>query len=340
MDLFDNTSLLIGPETVVTVSNQIMMFSDQGVVAVTETGVNIMSRPIERDLLNLIGLDRSSVENLSFAISYESDRKYILYTIKNASGTQAEQAYVFNTFTNTWTRWDYNARHGLVSPVDDKLYYANNESDFLSKERKDYSNTDYADYVKGVEITAISADGLTLTLDTIDDISKGDLIYESANAYSLVDSVDVDTLTVTMAWVGDFTSGAGRQHLAAIAGVVEWVPYTGANPGMLKHFREATVLFKNQPSLEMNLDFETDISAGDETVDISATPSLAWGFFPWGTEPWGGVAARRSYRTYVPREKQICSQMNVSYRCSVAYSEWKLEGISIIYEMMSERLSR
>jgi len=340
VDLFDNTTKLIGPETAVTISNQIMMLSDQGVSAVTETGVNIVSRPIERDLLNLIGLDSSSVQNLSFAVSYESDRKYILYTIRTAGGTQAEQAFVYNTFTNTWTKWTYPARHGLVSPVDDKLYYANASQTYLFKERKDYTFSDYADYLKDVEITAISVDGLTITLTNVDDITAGDLIYQAANAYAVVSSVDSDTFEVTMAWKGNFTTGTGRQHLKAISGLIEWVPYTGANPGYLKHFRESTLLFKQQPMQQVTCEFRSDISGGPSDVVITVSPSVAWGFFPWGDEPWGGTLARRSYRTYVPREKQICSQLNVKFNCAVAFSEWKLEGISLIYEMMSERLTR
>ena len=340
VDLFDDTAQLIGPETAVTVANQIMMFSDQGIVAVTETGVRTMSRPIERDLLDLLGLDRDSMETNSFAISYESDRKYIFYTIKNAGGTQAEQAFVYNTFTNTWTKWDLTARHGLVNPVDDKVHYGKEASDFLRRERKDFSSTDIADYVKDVEILAISADELTLTLDNVDDIERGDLIWQTENIYSSVASVDTDNLQVTMSWVGEFTTGAGREHLAAINGIVEWVPYTGANPGVLKHFREASILFKRQPILETSLSFGTDISSAKERVTITATPSVAWGFFPWGSEAWGGLASRRSYRTYVPREKQICSQMNAVFQSKVAYSEWKLEGLSIIFEVMSERISK
>src|SRR5690606_33655051 len=51
--LLDNSSNIIAPDTAVVLSNQIYALSSQGVVTITETGVGIISRPIEDIILKV-----------------------------------------------------------------------------------------------------------------------------------------------------------------------------------------------------------------------------------------------------------------------------------------------
>ena len=55
VDLFDSTANLRSPETAVVLSNAIYALTDQGVVQITETGVSVISRPIEDQILDLFG---------------------------------------------------------------------------------------------------------------------------------------------------------------------------------------------------------------------------------------------------------------------------------------------
>ena len=151
--LLDNTAKLIASDSAVVLNNSVIGLFDQGVCQVSE-GVQVLSRPIEGDLLQLRGRTGSLLETQSFAIGYESDRKYILYLPFSEGDTlQAKAAYVYNTVTSTWTLWDKSFKHGMIHAEDDKLYMLNSLG--VSQERKSYIEQDIADEQVPVETTRI-----------------------------------------------------------------------------------------------------------------------------------------------------------------------------------------
>ena len=78
---FDNSGIIIAPDSAVILNNQIYFWGVQGVSTVSETGVGVISRPIENTF------NRASSENFinhataSFGVSYEADRAYILFIV-------------------------------------------------------------------------------------------------------------------------------------------------------------------------------------------------------------------------------------------------------------------
>ena len=338
VDLFDNTVTLLSPESLVAVNNQIMCFADQGVVAVTETGISVISRPIEVTLLDLLGANREGVRTLSFGVSYETDRKYLFFTISSAGDTTATQAFVYNTFTQTWTRWKLGAKAGLVSSVDDRVILADNTSEYLIKERKSLTSRDFVDY--GFTRTVTAVDGKTLTLDTVGSIEEGDVISQSGTVFGVITEVDADNSQVTIVSEANFTIGPCDISKAYNCRL-QWVPLTGGNAGISKHFREASMIFKREVNVGATMSFASDLSSSFDEVEVSSpTLSIAWGLFPWGNQPWGGQSLRRNLRTYVTLEKQRCSQLRVRFDHRVGYSPFKLAGLSVIFEPMSERIVR
>lgn len=338
VDLFDNTAKLLAPETAVVHNNQIIGMSDQGVIAITETGLTTISRPIEVSLLDLLGASQSGVESYSFGISYETDRKYILFTISSASDTTATQAFVFNGFTSTWTRWTVNAKCGYVNSASNKIFIGDDDSEYVLSERKALSFRDFADFGKLVTISAVS--GISVTVDDASSIEQGDILYQSDSIFALIESVNTVTKVLTTYTQASFTTGS-RQILKAIPCALQWVPMTGGNPGVMKHFREVTLLFKKEISVEAELTFSTDISNSGEAVTITTdTVSVAWGTFAWGQSPWGGVAQKKGIRTFIPLEKQRANQMNIKFSHAIGYSQFKLNGISVIFNPASERTTR
>lgn len=171
--LLDNTAKLISSDSAVVLNNSVIGLFDQGVCQVSES-VQVLSRPIEGDLLTLRGLTGTNLESLGFAIGYESDRKYILYLPFTAGDTtQAKAAYVYNTVTNTWTYWDKTFKHGMIDETDDKLYMVNTSG--VSRERKAYNEQDIADEQVEVPVLRVFkgtfADTTALQLDFPDGAS-------------------------------------------------------------------------------------------------------------------------------------------------------------------------
>lgn len=125
IDPLDTSTRIIAPDSAVVVNNQIFALCDQGIVAISDIGVQVISRPIEDQIIGLISEDYTSLKTLSFGLAYETDRKYCLFTIASDSDNYPTQAFVYNTFTQAWTTWLKDAKHAIVNSSDDKIYLCN-----------------------------------------------------------------------------------------------------------------------------------------------------------------------------------------------------------------------
>lgn len=337
VDLFDNTAKIIGAETAVVLNNAIYFLSDQGVVQCTETGISVVSRPIEIDFVELVGQARTAVESYAFAVGYETERKYILGVPDTSSDTSAVTYHVYNTFTNSWTTWDgFSSQSAFVNPVDDKLYFADASSNYLLQERKSFSDTDYGDFNVAVTLSSVDNDALTLVSTQADSITKGDVIWQSDTVWSIVNSVDSVTGICTMEFNGGLTNAAATVY-SAIDCSLKFAPIHGGNPSIMKHFREVAFLFKQNFSIDVNFGFESDFSADNEQLTVTGNAYGNWGFFSWGEIAWGGVRNRKPFRRIVPRNKQRCTQLIVDFAHRIGFSAFKLNGMAAHYEPVSER---
>lgn len=192
----DSTTNIKGPETAVVVNNQITLMSDQGVVTVSENGdIAILSRPIEKDLLAIEQYQRFNIA--SFAIAYESDRKYILFLPnEDTAAAKINNGYVYNTITKSWTKWNI---HGFLEDLDnpgkytpntelsfgsgvvhfnnDRLYLATwNEAgnnNIWLKERKTFTREDMVDTLITQNVHSVP-DDTTIVLETYIGPNVGD----------------------------------------------------------------------------------------------------------------------------------------------------------------------
>lgn len=331
--LFDSSARLRAPETAVVLNNQIYCYSDQGIITISETGVQIISRPIEATLLEITSPEFTFFEENAFAIAYESDRKYLFFCMDEHDDVYPTQAFVYNTITNTFTRWPLERSCGLVAVSDNKLYSGNPDDLYMYKERKNFDRTDYADNEFAVVI--VSSDDYEITIDDTTGISEGDLIKQDG-LEAIVESVD-DATTLTVDYINEWSAGAATVY-QAINATIQWVPNTSSNPGVLKHFSECTLFFKDASFNEINLGFQTSFDDSFDTVSLTPGASQGWGLFPWGERPWGvGGGRPLPIRTYVTLEKQRASWINFKVNCNEAFSSFMLTGISTQYEDMGSR---
>lgn len=151
----DETIRLVGPNTVVSMGNKAYALTDQGVVSVSDLGVEKVSTPIDTALLPFYSGSealRTLAESSGFGVAYESENEYLLFlpSLEADEGDPADQAYVFNAQTGAWARWVFlwsavSGATGWVNaalvPPDGRLYVAS--GDRLSRERKDRILADY-----------------------------------------------------------------------------------------------------------------------------------------------------------------------------------------------------
>jgi hypothetical protein len=179
VDPLDTSTKIIAPDSAAVVNNQIFALTDQGICSISDIGVQVISRPIENLLQDLISLNYDSLKYKSFGISYDTDRKYILPVITNAGDLYCTQAFVYNTFTQAWTTWSKDINHAFVSEVDDKLYICNPTDKHILQERKNLDYTDFIDeQVDGFSVASSSLN--TVVLNTTTGLDVGYLLYESS----------------------------------------------------------------------------------------------------------------------------------------------------------------
>lgn len=334
--LLDNTARLLAPESLVSINNTACGLFDQGVSTVSGSAVQIISRPIEGDILDIRGAAGAKLAELGFGVSYESDRKYLLALPQSDTATTNTIFYVYNTATNSWTTYDLSKLSGIVRPGDDKLYLA--ESDRISRERKDFGASDYAEESIAVNTTAVSVDKLTLTLTDVSSAVVGYLYYETSSKYSVVSAVDTLASTITVQDPLDWATGAA-EFRPFIETTIVWNPISAKSPNVLKQWAECSLLVET-PVQDADLSFSTQSSGGFESVTLTDSAIGPWGLFPWGDVGWGGDPFRTRYRTYVPRNKQKDTYINVKLEQRTVYNAFEVSGLSLFYRIISNRVGR
>lgn len=336
--LLDNTVTLRVPESAVPFNNQIFCYTSQGICAVSDSGVQIMSVPIENVLLELSSDQYEYFSTASFGVAYESSRQYLFFTVTEEEDTFATQAFVYNSLTKTWTRWIMSRTCGVVNTAVNKLFMAQADSGQILIERKSYTNQDYADEQWPVAISAVGgslSSGFTyLTLTDASIVNVGYTIKQGGTV-AYVEAINSNILTIKYA--PSFAIGAAEVY-KPIKNQVRWAPLDASNPGIVKQFSEATFLFKNAAFREIDADFDSNFAPGPVDVALLSTGEGGWGTFPWGSQPWGGqVGGQTAIRTFVPMEKQRAIWINVGLTIEEAFNGFALEGISFVYKPMSTR---
>jgi len=333
--LLDNTVVLKVPESAVPFNNQVFCFTTQGVCAITDSGVKIMSVPIENELLELASDQFTNFSTASFGVAYESARLYLFFTVTEETDTFATQAFVYNSLTDTWTRWIMNRTCGIVNISVNKLFMGQPDTGQVLIERKNYTASDFADEQYDVTITTIVSDTV-VTLASATNVEAGMTLVQSSRQIIIL---AVDGNDITVASTEKLTTGAAVVY-TPIMSRIQWSPIDADNPGLLKQFSELSLFFRNAVFSEVDVGFNSNISPSTVIVPLpNQNNTGAWGGFPWGAAAWGGSPGGQTViRTYVPREKQRCSWLGVTLTTNEAFTGFSLQGVSLIYNTMSSRI--
>lgn len=336
VNLLDDTIHLIGANTCASLNNQIFCLTNQFVVAVSETSVAIVSRPIEKDLQRLLTadfLESVLIDVALFGIGYETDRKYILALPSEEMDLRANQYYVYNTVTQTWTRWTLPSEmsHAIVNSFDDKVYWIGDE---VYQERKDFDLTDYSDfqYTK----TIVSVDGTLVELSNTTNIEVGSKLSQSDSVFATVEEI-VDGTFVIVDREQDWAISTVTVY-SPISIAVQYAPIHAGSPAIQKIFQEFTCFFDEANFNELAFTFTTDFYKAGDTVTVIPVDDGGFGILPFGVQPWGdSIKSLQPIRSFFTRNTTRARWMNVLIEHSEAQSQFALEGISIQLEGVSPR---
>jgi hypothetical protein len=328
-------------ESIVVLANQVYMLSNQGVVSISESGVQVVSHEIEQLLTPL--LLSSTLSTYTAACGYESERSYFLSTITEDDDAQATQTFVFNTFTKTWVRHTYAFTAALVEPTTDKLFFSKPADEKLYVERKSFSDQDYADPEHTITITAVTETTVDFEVSGATP-QVGWVIAQSTSEIPISELEivgDAYRATMETAVPSDWAAGAATIY-PAVGMNIEWHPYTAGAPNAIKQTSEAALLsddsLNDSSATALEFRFRSNFIPEFEEVPIVQSKE-GWGA-AWGTSPWGGGGDPVGYRTWVPREMQYNSRLTVGVRHLYARQKLVIAGIGFLSNGVSERIGR
>jgi len=350
VSLIDSTVKILAPETAVVLSNRVYFYSDQGVIAASDSGAQVISRPIE-NLINFFS-STAAYPNLyeeAFGISYESDHKYILFLPETGTNTSAKQAYVFNIFTNNWTQWIMDANCGIQSTYDNKLYLGcpyrdADEQAHVKIERKDFTSADYADIEFEVNLLN-QVDNILYFDDTPSLVSKiqvDDVIYQDGNRSVVLSiSADYTHAIIEQTVINDepWTYVAGVSTIfRPIAVSFRFNSLDAENPGIMKHFQRIAYLIDSDSVAKVYVRFASDLSDLSGSTVISLKSKGSWGSGEWGNVVWGeGESAVQRVDSIVPQTNQRANWLSITMDSASVFNAVSFSGVSLIYTVIGER---
>lgn len=197
--LYDSTCGLVAADSIGELNNQLYCWADEGIQAVSESGVDTISRNIDNQILKLASATYTNFSTVTWGIGYQSDQAYIVYTNSETTDEVATLGYRYNLLTGAWTTIDRPTTCGIVNSKDDRLYTGAGDLSFIEQERKNFDRTDYADrqWVKTLGTNAFTNNGKTLKLSSISNITAGDVIVQEqyitvSNFNALLLKLDLD----------------------------------------------------------------------------------------------------------------------------------------------------
>lgn len=350
VSLVDSTVKILAPESAVVLSNRVYFYSDQGVIAASDGGAQVISRPIE-NLINHFSAtsDHPNLYEEAFGISYESDHKYILFVPTNMSDTYSKQAYVFNIFTNNWTRWTIDANCGIQNPYNNKLYLGTPYKDFFEPaqvkiERKNYDETDYAEI--DYDVTILSIDGDKVYLDEpptlVAKMKTNDTIYQDGQIARIEEVDETNFEYVIVSRPNPLLSKPLVPGVVTVYRPVS-VSFTfnsldAENPGVMKHFQRIAYFIDDASFDRVQVRFQSDLSDlfGDTTVFRQIKG--VWGSGEWGNVLWGGGnSGVQRVDSIIPQTNQRANWLTITISSNTVFNAASLNGISITYNVMGER---
>jgi hypothetical protein len=335
---YPDTVILV-PESAVVLNNSIYAYTNQGIVTINQSEPQLLSFPIEDQLLPLQTIDQ--FEEMSFGIAYPADRKYVFACPTTDDDEHPTQEWVYNYITQAWTRWDREITGGLSNPVDNRLYFCSEAAQSMLQERKAYTVMDYADESFPCVISFYT--GTTITVNSTTDAEVGMSIAQPNTDHPnlpvtsvITEVVDATTLEVMDELQWTIGPAAYYTPIDCTAG---YAPAHGGFPLYLKHFTILNFEVDQLTARTITGQISSDLSPYREDLEI--TPILlGFGQVPFGiNEDFGGVGFNlQPLAALVPQEKARCHWINVFVNQNEALRKFVLAGATAQYEITSTRM--
>jgi len=160
--------------------------------------------------------------------------------------------------------------------------------------------------------------------------------YKQINNNTIMEAIitDINRITkkITLNLSLQFLVGEITVH-QAFESAFTYSPSTLGDPLMLKHMREATMMFESRAFTGGTLSFSTDLLPEFQPVPFKMDGNGIFGHTPFGSGFFGGIGSAAPMRTYIPRQCQRCRYMVVRFSHKTAREEFRVTGMSLTGEI-------
>ena len=367
VSLIDPTVVCVARDSAVLFNNQVSMLSNQGVVFISETGVEVKSRNIENVIQYAI--DQGGIDISTRGFAYEVDRVYKLTTL-DPKGEIVN--YNYNVLTDTWTT-SYTSFSAAALGPDDKMYYVGySDSDFskgtIYKERKDQKKTDFTtEYHNGTILDSTNPDRILISSPSYT-IKYGDLIpsipvVASNKQVNIVKTVEVFapgqyycTFFHKTTLATGIVPGNNITIYESFESTIKLAPYTAGTVGLMKQFTQVQIHFRDLATTALQVSFASDSYSNSKANNwIANVEGWSWGTFPWGTKAWGaqevdfvGADYGQNYATtqsaiarmYVSRLAQRGTFFQPIIKNQIGGDKLNIQSLNVAVRNYGERVSR
>jgi hypothetical protein len=156
VQLIDDTVAILAPDSAVAIGSTVIVLTDDGIMAVSDGGIQMVSRDIDSTLKPYIAAPyRPTTATGAFGVGYESEKVFALFMPALGITGYEAKAYVLGMETRSWTTWTYLAPRlcGRVDPFTDTAYYGLTAAPYLVKDKNTSSTADYSDYTGAITST-------------------------------------------------------------------------------------------------------------------------------------------------------------------------------------------
>jgi len=344
-ELFDETVRIISPRSVVTLLNNVYAWTTQGVVAINDTGVEIISRPIEKTLTDAYNNLPSGAKEQCFAVANEVERTLHLY-VPTSNNAPSTQCFVFNTITRTWTREVVTTQataeqiiNGAVGRDEyGKLHRASvTVSGKFLIQRNTQASADYQD-IGGTPQTADNGVYDNEAFFSVNpNFQPNDVVITDEGTTHVVQTVTfLGSEWQVIFFTDDVPLTATTFALCtAISSAWQYAPITGGNPDQLKLFRQAQVLFQNAHARTMQATFSTELITNVETQTIDLqTITGQW------APSWDGLERPFNLSVLIPQEMRRSTRLNAKITLNGACQAFSVNGLSIRLSPSGDKVSK
>ena len=350
----DTTIKGITSTGVARLGNRVYTKTNQGIVAISETGINLVSR---KQIEPLVKVSEENTTGDTVMYALEDDRQLYIATATSPVDS-TKTVYSYNAITQSWSEISKVFTWGFV--VDNnftvsKMFQNNRvitDGTSVFIERKDNELTDFTDLEYSRTVFALSADKLDVTLSSaISGLPVGSaLIWNNGTADKIyrITAVNGAVVTLNIPFSGVATNAV--TVYTPIQSIIRTSPIDGGDSSIVKQFTKFIINLRYDALSACNLNFKSDWQEyGLETEWTKRDERRGWGQEAWGRFPWGQATAKdlqyltkpsQIIQTEVPRNQQKTTFLQAEIDHNVACEGMFIQQMAFEVDTKSVRPAR